>query len=170
MLWGAASSVMYVTGSSYPTVGVAWWTVRALSGPFTGQMSASIANQGYIGVKNSYLWFPAVAVSNSVRGVVAMSLSGTDRFPSLAYAQFDPYMGASTVRVAASGTAPADGFTAYPPYSRNGTERWGDYNAAATDEAGNVWFAGEYIGKDSLPPNRAAFLNWGTYIGVTYPY
>ncbi|MCU0504591.1 MAG: hypothetical protein MUE82_02265 [Chloroflexi bacterium] len=168
MLWGAAGTVMDVAGNTAgPTVGVAWWTVRV--GTLGGGLLASIAGQGYIGVKDSYLWFPAVAVSSTVRGVVAMSFSSPTRWPSVAYAQFDPFMGASTVRVAANGTAAADGFTAYPPYSRNGTERWGDYNAAATDEAGNVWFAAEYIGKDSTLPSRAAFLNWGTYIGVTYP-
>jgi hypothetical protein len=131
---------------------------------------ASISGQGYIGVKNSFLWFPAVAVSNSVRGVVAMSFSGPDRWPSVAYAQFNPYTGASEVRIAAAGTAPADGFTGYPGFTRNGTERWGDYNAAATDEQGNVWFAAEYVGKDSMDPNRAPLLNWGTYIGSTFPY
>ncbi len=168
MLWGAAGTVMDVAGNTTgPTVGVAWWTVRV--GTLAGMLTAGIAGQGYIGVKDSYLWFPAVAVSSAVRGVVAMSFSSPNRWPSVAYAQFDPFMGASTVRVAANGTAAADGFTAYPPYTRNGTERWGDYNAAATDEAGNVWFAAEYIGKDSTLPNRAAFLNWGTYIGVTYP-
>jgi hypothetical protein len=168
MLWGAAGTVMDVAGNtSGPTVGVAWWTVRV--GTLAGVLTAGIAGQGYIGVKDSYLWFPAVAVSSAVRGVVAMSFSSPNRWPSLAYAQFDPFMGASTVRVAANGTAAADGFTAYPPYTRNGAERWGDYNAAATDEAGNVWFAGEYVGKDSTLPSRAAFLNWGTYIGVTYP-
>ncbi len=168
MLWGAASSVMNIAGNTAgPTVGVAWWTVRVST--FAGGLMASIAGQGYIGAKDSYLWFPAVAVSSTVRGVVAMTFSSPSRWPSVAYAQFDPFMGASEVRVAANGTAAADGFTAYPPYSRNGTERWGDYSAAATDEAGNVWFAAEYIGKDSTLPYRAAFLNWGSYIGVTYP-
>ena len=165
MLWGAASTVMNVVGqSATPTVGVAWWTVRA-----NPVMGASIYSQGYIGVKNSYLWFPAMAVSSTVRGVVAMTFSGPDRYPSTAYAQIDPMLGASSVRVAAAGTAPADGFTAYSPYSRNGTERWGDYSAAATDESGNVWFATEMIGKDALDPYRAAFINWGTWIGVTFP-
>jgi hypothetical protein len=168
MLWGAASSVMNIAGNTAgPTVGVAWWTVRV--GTLAGMLSASIAGQGYIGAKDSYLWFPAVGVSSTVRGVVAMTFSSPSRWPSVAYAQFDPFMGASEVRVAANGTAAADGFTAYPPYTRNGAERWGDYSAAATDEAGNVWFAAEYIGKDSTLPARAAFLNWGTYIGVTYP-
>jgi hypothetical protein len=168
MLWGAAGTVMNVAGNTAgPTVGVAWWTVRV--GTFAGALAANFAGQGYIGANDSYLWFPAVAVSSAVRGVVAMSFSSPNRWPSVAYAQFDPFMGASEIRVAANGTAAADGFTAYPPYTRNGTERWGDYNAAATDEAGNVWFAAEYIGKDSTLPDRAAFLNWGTYIGVTYP-
>lgn len=165
MLWGAASTVMNVVGqSATPTVGVAWWTVRA-----NPMMGASIYSQGYIGVKNSFLWFPAMAVSSTVRGVVAMTFSGPDRYPSTAYAQIDPMMGASSVRVAAAGTAPADGFTAYAPYTRNGTERWGDYSAAATDESGNVWFATEMIGKDALDPYRGAFINWGTWIGVTFP-
>lgn len=169
MLWGAASTVMNVVGNTAgPTVGVAWFTVRAAT--FVGMPLASVAGQGYIGVKNSYLWFPAVAVSNAVRGVVAMTFSGPDRYPSVAYAQFDPFMGASAVRVAAAGTFPADGFTAYAPYTRNGSERWGDYNAAATDEAGNVWFAAEYVGKNGSPYDRAAFLNWGTWFGSTYPY
>lgn len=164
MLWTAATSVMQVGNSVMPTTGIAWWTVNV--GTFGGMLVAGIRGQGYIGVKNSYLWFPAVAVSNSVRGVVAMTFSGPDRYPSVAYAQFNPYTGASEVRVAAAGVLPADGFTAWPPYARYGTERWGDYSAAATDERGNVWFAVEYVG----PKPRAAFINWGTWVGTVYPY
>lgn len=164
MLWGAASTVMMVAGSSRPTVGVAWFTVNVNT--MAGLLVAGIRGQGYIGVKNSFLWFPAVAVSNSVRGVIVMTFSGPDFYPSVAYTQFNPYTGASEVRVAAAGVLPADGFTAYSPYSRNGTERWGDYSAAATDERGNVWIATEYVG----PKPRAAFMNWGTWIGVVYPY
>jgi hypothetical protein len=132
-------------------------------------LSARINGQGYIGVKNSFLWFPAVAVSGGDHGFVAMTFSGPNRYPSVAYAQFGPKSGAGVVRVAAAGVAPADGFAGYPPASRNGTERWGDYSAAATDERGRVWFAAEIVRKDALDPDRALNVNWGTYIGMVRP-
>ncbi len=166
MLWGAASTVMRVTGSSSPTTGIAWWTIDV--GTRNGSLSAHINGQGYIGARNTYLWFPAVTVSGG-RGYVAMTLSGPGYYPSVAYATFGPRTGASTVRIAGSGVAPADGFSAYDPNTRDGTERWGDYSAAATDERGRVWFSAEYVSKDSRVPDRALLLNWGTYIGSIRP-
>ncbi len=169
LLWGAAGTVANVKGSTIgATMAVAWWTVRA-SVSRNGTLSARINSQGYIGAKDAYLWFPAVAVSGGNHGYLAMAFSGPNNYPSVAYAQFGSRASDTTVHIAAAGIAPSDGFSGYAEASRNGTQRWGDYNAAATDEHGRIWFSSEYIGQDGLLPDRAALINWGTYIGVIRP-
>jgi hypothetical protein len=45
------------------------------------------------------------------------------------------------------------------------SSRWGDYSSAAVDEAGNLWFAVEYV--PNLP--RTLLANWGTLIGKITP-
>jgi hypothetical protein len=41
--------------------------------------------------------------------------------------------------------------------------RWGDFEAASTDLAGHIWFAGEYA-NTLIPDNHGR--NWGTWIGA----
>ena len=41
--------------------------------------------------------------------------------------------------------------------------RWGDFEAASTDLAGHIWFAGEYA-NTIIPDNHGR--NWGTWIGA----
>ena len=169
-LWGTAATVMQVRGGSGATTGVAWWQVNVTGNSIPGHFAASVAGQGYIGARNTYLFFPSIGISG-FNAVIAMTMSSSTRFPSVGFAPVaSSGSGGGTVvtgaiRTAAVGVAPADGFTAYAPYSRDGTERWGDYSAAATDERGNVWFAAEYIG----PKPRATLMNWGTWLGYFHP-
>jgi hypothetical protein len=77
------------------------------------------------------------------------------------------------VHLAGVGVNSEDGFTGYPDAVSvpppcidlgNGKllceARWGDYGAAAVDENGSIWLAGEYIG----PRPRTLLANWGTFI------
>ena len=84
-------------------------------------------------------------VTPSGRGVMAFTLSGTEDYPSAAYAGIDAIAGVGDYHVAAAGQATADGFTSYkaqvggnPPRTR-----WGDYGAASVD-GNSVWIASEY--------------------------
>jgi hypothetical protein len=126
---------------------------------------AKIDNQGYISVANNNVLYPAIAVNQDGKGVVTFTVSGRDFFPSAAYARLREDSGAGKVHIIAAGAFPSDGFGMYPPFS-NGVGRWGDYSAAAVDEAGNLWFATEYI-----PPTLSGFPqgvgeNYGTFIGT----
>ena len=73
-------------------------------------------------------------------------MSGEDQFPSVGYWP----LGAPSLRLAARGANPDDGFTAY----QRGPGRWGDYSAADDDEYGALWFAAEYT--NTLPRPNAA--------------
>ena len=41
--------------------------------------------------------------------------------------------------------------------------RWGDFEAASTDLAGHIWFAGEYA---NLVTTNNHGRNWGTWTGA----
>ncbi len=88
---------------------------------------------------------------------LAFPLSGTDFFPSAAYVRINEN-GVSSIRIAAAGVAPEDGFTGYPQFGGFGSGRWGDYTAAVAD-GNTIWFASECI-----PGGRTALANWGTFI------
>ena len=96
---------------------------------------AKMGLQGYLGVAGSDLAYPAIGVTASGRGVLAMTSTGANTFPSAAYAPIDARVGTGPVSMAAAGQATNDGFTSYgaqvgpPPRTR-----WGDYGAAAVDD------------------------------------
>ncbi len=161
-LWSSLSTVVKPTNG--PTrIGVAYFIVKP-STTATGALSAGIVSQGYVSVNRNSVLFPSVAVNKNGRGVLAFTLVGPDHFPSAAYALVTASGGAGAVQVAKAGAAPEDGFTGYVIFGGR-TSRWGDYSAAAVDEAGNVWFAVEYI--PNLP--RTLLANWGTFIGKITP-
>ena len=140
--------------------------------------SDKVTQQGYIGVVGNNVNYPAVAVTESGRGVIAFTLVGNDHFPSAGYASLDAKIGAGPVHVVAEGVGPQDGFTEYRPFSNR--PRWGDYGAAATD-GNSIWIASEYIGQTctfaqynapssasgrrfTCGETRGALGNWGTRV------
>jgi hypothetical protein len=153
ILWSALATPVK-TGNSPVTAGVAWFAVTPSVS--TGSASGTIAGQGYISVSHGSLIYPAIAVNARGNATAVFTLVAPDFFPSAAYASLDLGTGAGDVHVAAAGTAPEDGFTGYPAR----VARWGDYSAAAADEAGNLWLATEFI--PNLP--RTVNANWGTFI------
>ncbi|MBA2287162.1 MAG: hypothetical protein H0W02_16940 [Ktedonobacteraceae bacterium] len=174
-LWGALDTSLTVGGKNL--AGIEWFIVKP-SVP-SHSVTARLLKQGYLGLANTNLTYPAIGVTASGKGVMAFSLMGPHNFPSAAYASIDAAHGTGAVHIAAAGRGPDDGFTGYKYYG-NGTTRarWGDYGAAVP--VGNsVWMASEYIGQTctlaqyeagfttqfgSCNGTRTALANWDTRI------
>jgi hypothetical protein len=193
-VWGALDTALTVGPGSTNRAGIAWYVVDA--GGST--LSPSIAKQGYLGAAGMDLTYPAIGVTASGRGVMAMTATGDHTFPSAAYASIDAVagVGAWNIVPGGGGKATDDGFTSYasqvgsPPRTR-----WGDYGAAAVDGT-HVWIASEYIaaacdyttwggpyfkdgtgdnllgtcaGANHGPGPRTALGNWSTYVSHFAP-
>ncbi len=175
--------------------GVAWFIVDAEIE--NGSVSADIARRGTMGMAGADLTYPAIGVTSSGRGVMALTLSGESNFPSAAYASISEDSGVGNVQVIAPGAATDDGFSLYNAQSRSGVARprWGDYGAAAVD-GNSIWIASEYIahacnyndwlgpfktggtgdnllgtcgGASHGPGTRTALANWSTRISKIIP-
>lgn len=176
-VWGALNTVVKSPTGAVRTA-IAWFAVTPTTGATLG---GAVSSQGYIAVQNNNVAFPAIAANAAgSKVIVAFSLVGPDFYPSAAYATLSP--AATNVKVVAAGVGPADGFTGYPSQDPGdgGVERWGDYSAAATDEAGNLWFATETINQACslntfLSTNfncgntRTILSNWGSTIAKIAP-
>jgi len=150
-IWGALDTAVTVGGEN--RAGVAWYVVKP--DVSTGSISASIVIQGIFGVESSDLSYPAIGVTQSGRGVIALTLSGDNDYPSAAYAAIDAIAGVGDVHVVAAGAATDDGFTSYKSQVGNPPRtRWGDYGAAAVD-GNSIWIASEYIA------HACDYATWG---------
>src|SRR6266540_2588043 len=176
-VWGALDTTVHVGGAD--KAGVEFFVVRP---HVTGSgVSGSIAKQGYVGVVNNNLTYPAVGVTIYGDGVIAFTLVGAGHYPSAAYAGLDASSGVGAVKVAAEGLGPADGFTSYKAFVGDPPRtRWGDYGAT-TPDGNSLWIASEYIGQTctlaqwfaapvgSCGGTRTALGNWGTRISRVTP-
>jgi len=162
-LWAAANTA--VKPPNGPVVaGIAYFVVSPSDS--TGTLTASMAEQGYVGVSSQDVMFPSIGVTPSGGAVMAFSLVGPDFHPSAAFARVSLTLGAGDIHIAGAGALPDDGFTGYDEITpSNGSARWGDYSAAVADVNGNIWMAAEYI------PNapRTVFANWGTFVSEVAP-
>ena len=158
-LWGALQTIVKTqTGSSQ--VGGAYFAFTPTVS--SGQVSATVAQQGYVTVNGASVLYPAIAMNNSGEGAIVFSVSGKDFYPSAAYARLTLAGGAGPVHIAAAGTKPADGFTGYRIFGGSGTERWGDYSDAVVNPVdGSLWMATEWIQGNVGFPRLA---NWNTRI------
>jgi hypothetical protein len=167
VLYGGVNSKLKVGGADQ--TGVAWFAVTpSFSGP---NLNATIANQGYIAVKNNNVIFPSVGVDPDGDGAVVFTLTGTDYFPSVAYSPISDLTVSQLVHIAGAGQGPEDGFSGYPQYGGAGIARWGDYSAATWDGE-RMWFAAEYIPQNctvNALPCRETLFNWGTFVGSIVP-
>lgn len=159
-LWGALQTVVKTpTGSSQ--VGAAYFAFTPSVS--SGQVSATVAKQGYVTVNNASVLFPAIAMNNAGKGAIVFTVSGKDYYPSAAYARLTLADGAGPVHIAEAGKTPADGFSGYSIFGGSGTERWGDYSDAVVNPVdGSLWMATEWIQGNVLFPPRLA--NWNTRI------
>jgi hypothetical protein len=177
-LWSGVNTV--VQPPNGPTrVGIAYFIVTP-SVSNAGQVSGTMAQQGYVTANQENVMFPSIGVNASGQGVIGFTLAGPDYYPSAGYAKVDATNGAGAIHVAAAGVGPADGFTGYTPEGGSGrSERWGDYSAAVADGSGNIWLANEYIGQscsdaafvadNTCGGTRTTLANWGTYISSVTP-
>lgn len=171
-LWAALDTGLIIDGDTAPRSGVAFFVINPHSG--------SAEQQGYAGISGNNLTYPAIAVTQSGRGVMAFTVLGNDHYPSAGYAGIDSKIGVGDIHIAAEGAGPDDGFTGYNPTSANGTRpRWGDYGAAVSD-GNSIWIASEYVNQTCtfntwLSTNfrcgntRTQLANWGTRISQVVP-
>lgn len=124
-------------------------------------LAGTVVQQGYVVASNNHLLFPAMAVNAQGRGVISATLVGPNWYPSAVYIPFTLFSTPTTLRVAAPGLLPQDGFSGY----RGSPSRWGDYSAAVVSTDGSLWVASEYIG--NLP--RTELANWQTFIAQFIP-
>jgi len=191
-VWGALDTAVTLGGTNQ--AGVAWYILKPDIS--TGSVTAKVALTGTAGVEGKDIVYPAIGVTASGRGVVAVTLVGPTNFPSAAYASIDAQAGMGDIQIVAAGVATDDGFTSYKSQVGNPPRtRWGDYGAAAVD-GNSVWIASEYIAQtcdytrwggpffaggsgDNLlgtcggashgPGARAALGNWSTRISKLTP-
>jgi hypothetical protein len=171
-LWAALDTGLIISGDSAPRAGIAFFVINPHSG--------NVDQQGYAGISGNNLTYPAIAVTQSGRGVMAFTVLGDDHYPSAGYAGIDAKIGVGDIHIAAEGLGPDDGFTGYNPTAINGTRpRWGDYGSAATD-GNSIWIASEYVNQTCsfntwLTTNfrcgntRTQLANWGTRISKVVP-
>jgi hypothetical protein len=176
-LYGALDTALTVDGAS--RAGIEWFIVNPST--TSSSLSASVSKQGYLGLANANLTYPAIGVTASGKGVMAFTLVGPNDFPSAAYASIGAGDGVGAVHVAKAGVGPDDGFTSYKAFVGNPPRtRWGDYGAAVADGT-NVWISSEYIGQTctlaeyvatpvgSCGGTRTALGNWDTRISLVSP-
>ena len=196
-IWGALdTAVSFDTNPAHNKAGVAWYIVKP--DVSTGSIAAKVALEGTNGVPGKNIIYPAIGVTASGRGVVAVTLVGPSDFPSAAYAAIDAQAGMGDVNIVAPGAATDDGFTNYRQQLNPGASlrpRWGDYGSAAVD-GNSIWIASEYIahacnytdwggpffadgtgdnllgtcgGASHGPGTRTALANWSTRISKLTP-
>jgi hypothetical protein len=171
-LWGALDTGLIIDGDTAPRAGIAYFVIN----PHAGKVD----QQGYAGVVGNNLTYPAIAVTQSGRGVMAFTVVGDDHYPSAGYAGIDAKIGVGEIHIAAEGAGPDDGFTGYKPTAAFGSRaRWGDYGAAAND-GNTIWIASEYVNQTCAyatfvnsnfrcSNTRTQLANWGTRISKIVP-
>jgi hypothetical protein len=171
-LWAALDTGLAIDGDTAPRAGLAYFVINPHSG--------KVDQQGYAGISGNNLTYPAIAVTQSGRGVMAFTVLGNDHYPSAGYAGIDAKIGIGDIHIAAEGVGPDDGFTGYKPTASNGTRpRWGDYGAAASD-GDSIWIASEYVNQTCTFANflattfrcgntRTQLANWSTRISKVVP-
>jgi hypothetical protein len=176
-LFAALDTIVNVEGRYQ--AGVAWFTVN-VAGSFA---QVAVAHQGYNAVRGN-ITYPSIATRADGTGVMALTLSGANYYPTAAYLMVGPSGTSGLVIAAKNGAGPADDFCQYNFFDCAGTPqpvarpRWGDYGAAAVDGT-QVWIASEYIGQTctidqyQADPHcgntRATLTNWDTRVTQVTP-
>ena len=147
-VWAALDTAINPDGGPQ-RAGIAWYIVNPNAG--------KIVMQGYVGATGYDFTYPAIAVTQSGRGVMAFTATGDNLSPSAAFAPIDAKVGVGPWNVVDNGTGAIqdDGFTSYkaqvgsPPRTR-----WGDFGAAVVD-GDAIWIASEYIAQG------CSYTDWG---------
>jgi hypothetical protein len=145
-LWGSLDTALNPDGGAQ-RAGIAWYIVNPEAG--------KLVLQGYLGAAGHDFTYPAIGVTASGRGVMALTDTGDSTYPSAAYAPIDAIAGVGSWNDIALGAAVDDGFTSYKSQVGNPPRtRWGDYGAASVD-GNSIWIASEYIA------NACNYTTWG---------
>jgi hypothetical protein len=173
-LYGALDTALTMRGQD--KAGIEYFVVR----PDQARAQRALDRNGYVGLPQNNLTYPAIGVLPNGRGVMAFTVVGADHYPSAGYAPIDARNGVGAIHVAAEGLGPADGFSGYKAFGDPPRPRWGDYGAAVPDGS-SIWIASEYIGQTCTlteyltPPigscggTRTALANWYTRISRLTP-
>jgi hypothetical protein len=153
-LWGALTTGVTIPNDATERAGAAWFAVHpTLDGSLIG--TTTIVHQGYEAEAGHYLIYPAIQADSAGRAAMGFARTGSDVYPSAAYAVLQLHHSSFGAPVtAAAGTG---------PYDRHAT-RWGDYSFAVLDPSGTAfWLATEY-----MPPKSSQTVdgkrNWGTRV------
>eukprot|EP00798_Chlamydomonas_sp_ICE-L_P022883 gene22883-30058_t len=135
-LWAVVQTQFFVNGENLTTA------THVLKVTPKDKKLETVGLLGFIG---QHTLNPVVAVNSEGEGAVAFTLVGPEYFPSYAYVSIsDSTYGNTTI--ALEGKSPQDGYTQYTfSVDDPARPRWGAYGAAACDEHGDVYFAGEFI-------------------------
>jgi hypothetical protein len=153
-VWGELGTALRPAGDSADRAGAAWFQVRPrLAG--SRLAGATIVRQGYVATQGESLLYPAIQPDAAGNAAMVFTQSGTNRFPSAAYATLragDANFGPSVIAAAGRGS--------YDPAAT----RWGDYSFAVPDWGhAAAWLATEY-----MPPKASQTStgerNWGTEV------
>jgi len=154
------------TGTTSGSDAVDWFILDPTLSGATPTLTATVARQGVVAVKDTSLLYPYTAVDSSGVGYLLFSLSGPNNYPSPAYISYNADGPTGPVIVATAGAAPDDGFTCYAAFvgPNYGGCRWGDYSMGVA-MGGRVFMAAEMIPQGY----RDTLSNWGTYIWSAPP-
>jgi hypothetical protein len=174
-VFGALDTAMQVDGNI--EAGFEWFMVNVSANPPT------FGKDGYVGVANNNVTYPAIATDPSGKGYLGITLAGNNWYPSAAYQTWNGGPGTG-IFVAGFGAAPEDGFCEYLFFNCAQTPipqirpRWGDYGYAAWD--GHQFFvANEYIAHScsfarfnadhTCGKTRSFYGNFSTHIEALSP-
>lgn len=179
-LWGALGTGVNVGGQI--KAGIAYFVIS----PRVDLADSVIVKQGYLAVAGNNLIYPAIAVTTTGSGIMAMTLTGRDHYPSAAYVHIDG-SDVGAIHIASAGVGPQDGFSEYRAFDRSPRPRWGDYGMAVADGR-TVWIASESIEQTctlaeytagvsavsvgtfgSCGGTRTSLANWATRISQVRP-
>ena len=138
--------------------GIAWF--QLLPTVTDGEVSATVAKQGYLAPNRNNAILGSFAVDSNGHGVLAFSVYGPDYYPSVAYAPVDE-TGVGNVVIVAAGSRSLDDYDGYAYFgATNRVARFGDYSAAVTTGDGDYWIAGEYQPDTA----RTLMASWATHL------
>lgn len=144
-LWTSLDTALTIHGVN--KAGIEWFVVKPHS--THNGIQGQVKLQGYLGLANNNLTYPAVGVNSFGKGVIAFTVVGANHYPSPGYAAIDDKVGVGDpddVHVIVEGAGPADGFTSYVAFVGSPPRtRWGDYGAAVP-YGNSIWIASEYVG------------------------
>src|SRR6202011_1925864 len=103
VLTGALDTAL-VDGNGHTKAGIEWFVVRP-----NGEDGARLVSQGYFGVTNNNVNYPAITMNANGQGVMAFTLVGNNHYPSAAFTSFSA-SGTGRLQVAAEGGGPSNGF------------------------------------------------------------